>query len=762
MDAYQEYLAKKRVVIPDAGFSVDENDLDYDLFDWQEKIVITALRRGRFCIFADTGLGKTRMQLAFADKVAHHTGGNVLILAPLAVSTQTIVEGEQIGVRVRYAQSQSDINEWGVWITNYERLERFDPDAFNGIILDESSILKNVGGKTRQLVQTFADHTPYRLACTATPAPNDLVELATHSEFVGAMNTAHVGAVFFTHDNQTDGARISKRLKRHAVRDWYAYLNEIAIALRKPSDIGNYIDDGYELPEPVIHMHTIDDDGVASDGRLFGVEASTLSERREAKRNTISDRVEKIRELVCDTEPNEQWIIWCHLNDESAALAAAIPDAVEVKGADTPEHKESALLGFANSKHRVLITKPSIAGMGMNFQSCARVAYVGLDDSWESFYQSIRRCHRFGQKRVVHVHIASSESERQIVANIKRKQEQATKMMDGMIDAMGKLRFGRDLSAIVEHETTSGDNWTMHLGDSAETLATLDEESIGMSIYSPPFPGMYLYSNTIHDVGNAKTIDDITEHCRYIMGEPLLRVTKPGRMTCVHMMQIPTRKDYDGYTGMHDWRGKLITMMQESGWIYHGEVTIDKNPQIQAIRLKEHSLMFKTLSTDSSKMRMATADYLIYFRKPGDNTEPIRAGISSKYDNENGWISQEEWIEWAAPVWYSAHRGIPGGIRETDVLNPKTARSEEDERHLCPLQLGVIERAVKLWSNPGDTILSPFAGIGSEGHVALTHNRRFVGIELKRSYYETAIRNLTDAERTVKSGTLFTETEITV
>lgn len=291
----------------------------------------------------------------------------------------------------------------------------------------------------------------------------------------------------------------------------------------------------------------------------------------------------------------------------------------------------------------------------------------------------------------------------------------------------------------------AGDTWTMLLGDSIERVRELEPGSVGLSVFSPPFPGMYVYSNSERDMGNSRSIEDLIDHYRYLI-PGLLDATMPGRSCCVHLTQTLRIKYLDGYTGIRDFRGAVIQAMEEGGWIYYGEVAIDKDPQVKAIRTKDQGLLFKSLANDASRMHMALADYLLQFRKPGDNPEPIRAGISERYGNPDGWITAEEWIEWAAPVWYRATEHYPGGIRETDVLNAAVARDNADERHIAPLQLGVIERAVKLWSNPGDLVLSPFAGIGSEGVVAVKHGRRFVGIELKPSYFETACRNIGAAE----------------
>lgn len=288
------------------------------------------------------------------------------------------------------------------------------------------------------------------------------------------------------------------------------------------------------------------------------------------------------------------------------------------------------------------------------------------------------------------------------------------------------------------------DDYAIYQGDCVELIKNLPDNSIGLSVFSPPFPGMYAYTDSERDMGNCESVDEMLSHFDFLIPE-LLRVVKPGRLCCVHLCQLTAMKSRDGWIGLKDYRGATIDRFTMHGWRFAGEVTIDKNPQIQATRNKERGLLFKSLAIDSSLMRMALADYLIYFRKDGENDTPIRAGISEKYNPNAGWISENEWIEWAAPVWYRQTKNYPGGIRETDVLNVACAREDKDERHLCPLQLGVIERAVKLWSAPGDTVLSPFLGIGSEGYMSVKLGRRFVGFELKPSYFQVACRNLADA-----------------
>ena len=286
-------------------------------------------------------------------------------------------------------------------------------------------------------------------------------------------------------------------------------------------------------------------------------------------------------------------------------------------------------------------------------------------------------------------------------------------------------------------DEANGQTWRLLLGDSCERLGELADNSIDLSVYSPPFSSLYTYSPSDRDLGNSANDDEFFEHYRFILTE-LLRVTKPGRNSCVHVQQVTLSKATYGYIGMADFRGKVIQAHIDAGWTFYGEVTVDKDPQAQAIRTKAHCLMFQTLRRDSSANRPALADYLLLFKKPGDNEVPINTDVTN-----------DEWIQWAHPIWW--------GIRESNTLQYQSAREDEDERHICPLQLGFIERCVRLWSNPGELVLSPFAGIGSEGHVSILRGRRFIGIELKPSYWQTAVNNLEAAEYQATMPTLFNE-----
>ena len=426
-------------------------------------------------------------------------------------------------------------------------------------------------------------------------------------------------------------------------------------------------------------------------------------------------------------------IVWCGLNDEQEAIAEALDgDCVSVAGNDPEGTKRERIMAFLSGQARVLVTKARIAGFGLNLQHCHQMAFLGLGDSYETYYQSIRRCYRFGQTEPVQVHIVVSEAETGIVRNVQAKEVEARRMAEGLLDAvraMERKEVGvteRQTETLV-NETAQGEAWTLHCGDSVAVLPTLPEGSVDFSVYSPPFIALYTYTNSERDIGNCATREEFLAHYAYVVRE-VLRVTKPGRLSAVHIAQTTTTKATHGIIGLTDLRGAVIDLHVREGWIYHGEVCIDKDPQAQAIRTKSKALLFVQLRKDASWLRPALADYVLVFRKPGENVEPIHPDITN-----------EDWIEWARPIWYN--------IRESDTLNVREARSDDDDRHICPLQLGTIERCVRLWSNPGDLVLSPFAGIGSEGYEAVRLGRRFVGVELKQEYAEAAVRNLKRMEK---------------
>jgi hypothetical protein len=792
--SYAQFLEGKRITIAPSGFTpVRPNPL---LFDFQKDLTRWATERGKAALFEDCGLGKTPQQLAWAEHVVREYNKPVLVLAPLAVSKQTVREGGKFGIEAHVAVEQSDVTKPSIYVTNYEKLHHFDPSAFAGVVLDESSILKSFTGATRNmLIERFAS-TPMKLACTATPAPNDFMELGNHAEFLGVLTRTEMLSTFFVHDG---GDTAKWRLKGHAEEEYWKWICQWAVMLRQPSDLG-YENNGFVLP-PLNYHHHVVKSGRNLDGFLFPVEAQTLLERRGARRNSLSERVELCASLV--NESAEPWLIWCDLNAEGDALAKLIPDAVQVAGRHKDEEKEDRMFGFSEGRYRVLISKPSICGWGMNWQHCANSAFVGLSDSWEQWYQAIRRIWRFGQLNPVNCHVITSEAEGAVVRNIQRKEGDAARMAKEMVKHMSVYNTEAVHTGTVRTSTayktdvSRGERWEMRLGDCVELIKDVPADSVHYSIFSPPFASLYTYSASERDMGNARTHTEFYDHFTYLV-EELYRVLMPGRLLSFHCMNLPTSKERDGVIGITDFRGNLIRMfcgseaatlheakrilqrldrdtseidaalvdasLRHGGFIYHSEVVIWKDPVTAMQRTKALGLLHKQLVKDSCMSRQGIPDYLVTMRKPGENPECVKGplvnyvGDDPSIDN-NKWNPEfpqpsdgtrnsiNIWQRYASPVWMD--------INPSDTLQKESAREQADERHICPLQLQVIRRGVDLWTNPGDLVLSPFAGIGSEGYVAVEHGRRFLGFELKQSYYQQACANLTNAENAMEQTTLF-------
>lgn len=421
---YESFVRGKLSTVPSTGIA-DGFSLPGSMFPHQSALTAWALRRGRAAIFADTGLGKMRMELAWADAVRKHTGQPVIIMTPLAVAAQMVVEGEKIGVQAKVCREASDLTT-GINVTNYDRLHKFDCSIFGGVVLDESGCIKHHDTKTFQALTAAYRDTPFKLPATATPAPNDWTELGTHAEFLGICTRAEMLAEFFTHDG---GDTSVWRLKGHAREIFWRWVATWGAMIRKPSNLG--FDDGaYNLPALHLHEHNVAYE-VPLNGMLFAAEAQSLSERRDARRASVVDRVQACAAAV-NAEPNEPWVVWCDLNAEGDALTKAIDGAVQIAGADAVDTKERRLIDFAEGRIRVLVSKPSICGWGLNWQHAARMAFVGVTDSYEAYYQAVRRCWRFGQSRDVHVHIFASKAEGAVVSNLKRKEREAGAMADAL------------------------------------------------------------------------------------------------------------------------------------------------------------------------------------------------------------------------------------------------------------------------------------------------------------------------------------------
>ena len=899
MTDYEDFVRSKRRAEVATGHQ--PGDLNEHLFDFQHTIVSWAVRRGRAAVFADTGLGKTLMQLSWADEVASHTGGMVLVLAPLAVSEQTIEQGSTFGIEVRRVPAGGTPDAPGVWITNYERMDAIDFTELHGLVLDESSILKAHDGKTRQRIIDAAQGVPYRLSCTATPSPNDFEELGNQCEFLGVMSRTEMLATYFVNDTGDTG---TWRLKGWGASKFWEWMGTWAVVLRNPSDIG-FDGSRYELPPLEYFEHVVS--AGEQEGELFARPAMGLAERRKAQRESVEARCKALADLV-NSEPDEPWLIWCHLNDEAALLHSLIHGSINVQGSDSPEFKiagaqwfcgndslqndalcdkltpsERILLGWTQRKNsdaltcasttqptkknlgrarlknaqsttktenantqqtqkcsgsieklqkhgvpqtlkseshsesnsmaltgqnmtqclqnktesaqsagqvalaineaedftlttvtkqdtsedccaflattdlvssktllnhleapsdilkpartgRVLISKARMFGYGLNFQHCARMAFVGLDDSFEKFYQAVRRCYRFGQKRSVKVHLFTAENEGQILVNLKRKEEahheMSAQMIGHMKDIMNKeLQGQQNIVDEYREDTVTGDGYTIHLGDCVKWARRMEDNSIDYSVFSPPFADLFVYSNSDHDMGNCKDDEEFAAQLKFLIAE-LFRVIKPGRNVSFHCMNLPTTKMRQGFIGLRDFRGTLIRAFQDAGFIYHSEVCIWKDPVVAMQRTKALGLLHKTIRENSTMSRMGLPDYVVTMRKPGECAERVTHGDD---------LPVLMWQKYASPIW--------DDINQSRTLNKLPARDENDEKHMCPLQLDVIERCIHLWTNKGDLVFSPFTGIGSEGYTAVKMGRRFVGTELKPQYWELACQNIADAKQ---------------
>lgn len=708
---YEDFIESKKTKQKFHGFECGQ--LPDKLFDFQRHIVREAVKRGRYAIFADCGLGKTAMQLAWADQVVKYSGLPVLVLAPLAVSAQTIQEGIKFGIDVSKYIDQVDA---GIYITNYEQLDKVDCSIFAGVVLDESSILKNYSGAYRNLIVDSFKDTPYRLACTATPSPNDELEIGNHSEFLGVLSSVDMRAVFFITDKDRQNGY---RLKRFAKKDFYSWVASWSSVLSTPADIG-FSSDGYVLPDLIIKEINVQT-AKKDNGMLFNDSAVSATEFNAELRRSIQERVLKVVEIV--NQSNDNVIIWVKHNEEADMLKKLLPDAMEVRGSDTIERKEKLLLGFAKNEFKQLITKVKIAQFGLNYQNCHRQVFCSFDFSFESLYQAIKRCHRYGQKNAVEINLITTDTMLNVIDSIKEKETKFAEFKNGVIENMSNETIDTDISATGE---IKGKDWKLIGGDCISVSKLIDTESIDYTFFSPPFSSLYVFSDNPKDLSNVKSDDEFMKHFGYLVPE-LFRVTKPGRLVSMHIMQGTTMLGRDGYYSIKDLRGEMIRLFQSNGFYFHGEHMIRKDPKTAAIRTKNHQLMHGTTKRDSTIVRPGLADYILTFKKPGENKVPVKNNIPF-----------DLWCAIAEPVWID--------IDEGDTLEFRSAKNEKDERHLTPTQLQIIERCYMMYVNQGETVYCPFAGIASEGVKAIETGRKYIGVELKKSYYDIAVKNLETQE----------------
>lgn len=711
---YDEFLNKKKVSAVESGFDVSENEINSMLFEFQKFSVKRALKAGKYALFADCGLGKTFQQIEWARLVSEKTNKPVLILAPLSVVYQTIEEGLKLGVEIKFPS-----NENGIHISNYEQINNINCSMYSGVVLDESSILKNFEGETKKaILENFAT-TPYKLACTATPSPNDPMEIGNHSEFLNVMTRNEMLAMYFIHDG---GETAKWRLKKHAVNLFYEFISSWAIMYTKPSDIGFNMK-GYDLPELNLQEKQIVTTK-RDNGLLFNSTAISATDFNAELRITKFERLSEVVNII-NSRPSESFIIWIKQNEEGQELRKLIPSAIEISGSDSDESKEQKRKDFVNGKFKILITKSKIASMGLNFQHCHNQIFASLDFSFESLYQSIRRSYRFGQKENVNIYLITTDTMSNVLESIKHKQKQFEKMQAEMSKAINKYLKGDNMNKpVYDTEKVSNEFYEIKRGDCVRLIKDVKSESVGLSVFSPPFAELYTYSNHLEDMGNSKDYNEFMDQFGYLVKE-LYRVLISGRNVAVHCMDLPIQKGKEGFIGLRDFSGIILKAFEKEGFIYHSRITIWKNPVTEMQRTKALGLLHKQVKKDSTMSRVGIPDYIMIFRKDGERNNPVT----------NTELSVDLWQKYASPVWMDIDYG-------NTLQGYRDGRDSNDEKHICPLQLDTIERLIHLYSNKGDTVLTPFMGIGSEVYQAVKMNRKGIGFELKESYYDLAKKNL--------------------
>ena len=719
---YKEFLKQKEKGFISSGFDVNDNELNINLFDFQKHIIKIALKKGRFSIFADCGLGKTLMQLSWSECVYNKTNKKVLILAPLAVVNQTKNEAIKFNI---------SLDSFDIY--NFEQLKNINVDNYSGVVLDESSILKGRDGKLSKLIIDSFLKTPYKLCCTATPSPNDHMELGQHSEFVGSMSYLEMLAMFFVHD----GGETSKwRLRKHAQDDFWNFVCTWSISLDNPKSLG-FNGDGYNLPEIEYIEHIIPVEN--NTNTLFGDVAVSATDLHKDLKRSFNKRIEKTIDLVNNSD--EQFIIWTLKNDEANELKKVINDSVNVQGSDKPEFKSKHLNGFADKEFKALITKTSIASFGMNYQNCSNMIFTSYDFKFEAFYQAVRRCYRFGQVNKVKVHLLVPESQINVRKTILEKENKHKTMIKEMSNYSSKTDYKLNKSnVIINNKEIKTENYHLFNGDCVEESKKIEDNKADLVVFSPPFAELYVYSDKPQDMGNVKNYLEFEQHFQYLIPE-IKRILKPGRIAAIHCMDLPIQKGKEGFIGLRDFSGMLIKWFTDNGFIYHAKTTLWKNPVTEMQRTKALGLLHKTIKKDSSMSRVGIPDYVLFFRNDGENETPITH--QDKDESLPNYLPVDLWQKYASPVWMD--------VDYKRTLQYRSARDGNDEKHICPLQLDTIERIIHLYSNENETIFSPFGGIGSEGFQAIKMNRKSISIELKESYFKLNAKNHKDIVEEINS-----------
>lgn len=759
-----QYTIRNRlVIIKRSPISINtltsNGESEGHLFDYQRFIVGEAIRRQRYAVFADCGLGKTAIFIAWIRRILPSLEGKkVLIISPLMVLKQTMDEEEKF-YKERTIEDihNGNVEDWAkngksqVAITNFDKFH--EKREFYGnvgaIVLDESSILKNGEGKIRTGIIESSRGIQWKLCCSATPAPNDREEYANHATFLEytRSNNEFYSMFFVNKDNGWE-------IKPHGLESFYHYLSTWSVFLRSPEHYG-FGDNLANLPKPTfttLDLEWTDEQkqhlGISHrnslDKKHFLIQLSKgfLKDEKTGFKQVATNKTRVIFEIL--EKESSPTVIWVTYNYEQEILMKAFGGTkyrvTQISGVTCEEERVRIINEFREGKWDVVISKPRLLGFGLNLQFVTVQVFNGLTDSYEQFYQCVRRSHRFGATESVKVYIPVTRAEKRILSNVLRKKEtfeqdcnkqesDFIKNLKGELNQFFNLPY--TMNAMDDGDKPCferGRDWQAFRGDSVKLLRMLSPESVDFAVFSPPFANLFTYSNDIADMGNTRDHTEFYLHFEFFL-KGLYDVVKKGRMVCCHLSQLAVLKSREGYIGLHDFRGDIIRLFQRNGFTYYGEWCIAKNPQMQAIKEKVRTLSFAQLESDRLGSRPGLNDYILIFKKPGD--------AASKVNDSSG-PSRDEWIQWATGVWT--------GIRESNTLNVRGTKSDDDVKHICPMNLQVISRCIRMYSTTKDVVLDPFMGIGSTGKVALENGRVFIGIELKQEYFEAALENLEGAK----------------
>lgn len=819
---YMEFVADKRTHAPHSGFDPGDS-VSSVLFPHQRDIVRWAVLGGRRAIFAAFGLGKSLMQLEIMHLIGEHDGGKQLIICPLGVRQEFKRDVELLGLDPVFVRRSEEVAEDGLYLTNYESVRdgRLDPSLFNAVSLDEASVLRSFGSKTYQTFLTLFDQVPYRFVATATPSPNRYKELIHYAGFLGIMDTGQALTRFFQRDS-TKANNLT--IYPHKEREFWLWLSSWAIFLQRPSDLG-YSDEGYDLPPLEVVWHEIpiagDDLEVDRDGqyRAFHDSTLSLSSAARAKRQTMTERIAKAKELV-DLSPEDHFVLWHDLEDERHEIKRQIPEAIEVYGSQDLDERERRIVDFSDGRHRILATKPILSGSGCNFQRhCHREIFVGVGFKFNDFIQSIHRVYRFLQTEQVRIDIIYSEAEREVVEQLKAKwqrYEELNQKMEEIIKEYGlsdaSIAEAMKRSIGVDRIEASGQGWLVANNDTVLEADLLDENSLDLIVTSIPFSNHYEYTPSYNDFGHTDNDEHFFEQMDYLTPK-LLRALKPGRIYCCH---VKDRVNFGNVTGagiptIQPFHAETIEHFLKHGFDYMGMITVVTD--VVRENNQTYRLGWTEQCKDGTKMGVGCPEYVLLFHKP--QTDRTRGYADEPVVKSKDEYSRARWQIDAHAFWRSSGDGsltpeelealsmgdiqrifkkyslehiydykshvkigevldgeahlpstfmaLAPGSWDTSVwddvnrmLTLNTSQSKKRQAmHVCPLQFDIVDRLITRYSNEGDLVYDPFGGLFTVPLRAMMLGRRGRAVELNTQYFLDGIKYLQAEERKQSMPSIF-------